>query len=85
MKIRVIAGLILGVLAVWAFWLEPSSLEPREYRLEIPHWPRSLGGLRIAAVADIHAGSPFNGLDKLERIVGISSGVMSWHRAVRVN
>ena len=72
-KILVIAGLILGVLAVWAFWLEPSSLELREYRLEIPNWPQSLAGLRIAALADIHAGSPFNGLDKLERIVALTN------------
>ena len=72
-KILVIAGLILGVLAVSAFWLEPSSLELREYRLEIPNWPQSLAGLRIAALADIHAGSPFNGLDKLERIVALTN------------
>ncbi len=72
-KILVIAVLILGVLAVWAFWLEPSSLELREYRLEIPNWPRSLAGLRIAALADIHAGSPFSGLDKLERIVALTN------------
>ena len=72
-KIHLIAVLILGVLAAWAFWLEPSSLELREYRLEIPHWPRSLAGLRIAAVADIHVGSPFNGLDKLEQIVALTN------------
>ena len=72
-KIVVIAALILGVLAAWAFWLEPNSLELREYRLEIPNWPRSLAGLRIAAVADIHAGSPFNGLDKLEKIVALTN------------
>ena len=65
--------MVFGVLGAWAFWLEPSSLELREYRLEIPNWPRSLAGLRIAALADIHAGSPFNGLDKLERIVALTN------------
>ena len=72
-KMVVIAALILGILAAWAFWLEPASLELREYRLEIPKWPRSLAGLRIAALADMHVGSPFNGLDKLERIVALTN------------
>lgn len=72
-KILVAAGVVFGVLGTWAFWLEPSSLELREYGLEIPNWPRSLAGLRIAALADIHAGSPFNGLDKLERIVALTN------------
>ena len=69
----VVAVAILGVLGAWAFWLEPASLELNEYRLEIPNWPQSLAGLRIAALADLHVGSPFNGLDKLERIVVLTN------------
>ena len=69
----VVAVAVLGVLGTWAFWLEPASLELNEYRLEIPNWPQSLAGLRIAALADIHVGSPFNGLDKLDRIVALTN------------
>ncbi len=57
--------LVALALALWAFWLEPASLRVREYALEAPR----LQGLRIAVLADLHVGSPYNGLEKLERIV----------------
>lgn len=56
-------------LGAWAFWLEPASLEVKEHTLEIPRWPRALDGLRIAVLADLHVGSPFNGVAKLKKIV----------------
>jgi predicted MPP superfamily phosphohydrolase len=61
-----VVGLVLGL---WAFWLEPASLTTREYRLSIPHWDSRLSGLRIAVLADLHVGSPYNGLSKLARVV----------------
>jgi len=61
-----VVGLVLGL---WAFWLEPASLTTREYRLSIPHWDSRLSGLRIAVLADLHVGSPYNGLPKLARVV----------------
>ena len=72
-KVVLVAAVVFGLLGAWAFWLEPSSLELCEHRLEIPNWPENLAGLRIAALADIHAGSPFNGLDKLEQIVALTN------------
>ncbi len=67
----VIVGLLLVglVLAVWAFIAEPASLRVREYRLVIPGWPAERSGMRIALVSDLHTGSPFNGLSKLDEIV----------------
>ncbi len=59
-------GLLLGA---WAFWLQPASLTVRERSLPLPGWQAPLAGLRVAVVTDLHVGSPFNGLDKLERIV----------------
>jgi uncharacterized protein len=59
-------GLVLGA---WAFWLEPASLTVREQTLRLRGWQAPLSGLRVAVVTDLHTGSPFNGLDKLERIV----------------
>ncbi len=61
-----LAGLVLGV---WAFGAEPASLRVREYPLRIPGWPAGRAGMRIALLADLHVGSPHNGLDKLEEVV----------------
>ncbi|HVG03177.1 MAG TPA: metallophosphoesterase [Nitrospira sp.] len=59
---------LLG-LAVWAFAIEPASLRIRTYSLAIPDWPDHLDGISIAVLADLHTGSPFNGLEKLREIV----------------
>lgn len=59
-------GLVLGV---WAFAAEPASLRVREYALAIPGWPAQRSGMRIALLSDLHVGSPFNGLSKLEEVV----------------
>jgi uncharacterized protein len=37
--------------------------------LSLPAWPRSLSGLRLAVIADLHAGGPQIGEDRIERIV----------------
>ncbi len=63
------ASLVALVLALWAFWWEPSSLVVRSYRLEIPNWPPTVAGLRVAVLADLHVGSPYKGLSSLEETV----------------
>lgn len=55
--------------AAWVFWFEPASLVVREYPLDIPDWPDTKPSLKIAVLADLHTGSPFNGLPKLQEIV----------------
>lgn len=60
-------------LALWAFALEPASLRCSTTVLELPRWPAACTGLRVAVLADLHVGSPFNGIDKLERIVALTS------------
>jgi len=49
------------LLARQGFMVEPDSLLVREYPLDLPSWPVTLDGFRIAAVGDIHAGSPYCG------------------------
>jgi predicted MPP superfamily phosphohydrolase len=61
-------------LALWAFVLEPASLRSATTRLELARWPAPCDGLRVAVLADLHVGSPFNGLTKLERIVELTAG-----------
>jgi predicted MPP superfamily phosphohydrolase len=66
----VVAALALGAKA---FWIEPSSLIVVEHRLELTRWPASLSGLRVAVLADLHVGSPYNGLDNLARVVALTA------------
>lgn len=45
------------------------EIEVRGVDLSLPEWPAPLAGLRVAVIADLHAGSPQIGLDRVERIV----------------
>jgi predicted MPP superfamily phosphohydrolase len=67
------AALVAVALAVavggWGVLVEPDRLVVRETRLALPDWPPALDGLRIAALSDLHVGSPHVGLAKLRRVV----------------
>ena len=67
-----LASLLALSLGLWAFWLEPASLFNEDHELPLPSWPQSCNGLRVAVLADLHVGSPFNGVDKLEKIVDLT-------------
>ena len=60
-------------LSIWAFWIEPASLTVREHDLQLPRWPSELAGLRVAALSDLHVGSPYHGIDKLQQIVALTN------------
>jgi len=64
-----LVGLGLGG---WAFWWEPSSLRNEDHELALPAWPAACDGMRVAILADLHTGSPHNGLANLERIVALT-------------
>lgn len=70
---RLLAGVgIFGSLlatGLWGFWWEPSSLLVQQYEIQLPQWPGQAEELRIAILADLHTGSPFNDLEKLESVV----------------
>lgn len=57
---------------VWGFLVEPATLRNEDYEIRLDRWPASCDGLRVAVLADLHVGSPFNGLDKLDRIVALT-------------
>ena len=61
-----VVGLCLGG---WTFYYEPSSLVLRRYELTLAEWPHELDGVEIALLSDLHVGSPYYGLDKLEEVV----------------
>ena len=54
-------------------WLEPDSLRVTRYSLPLRHCPPALAGLRIAVLADLHAGAPFMDLDKLRQVVATTN------------
>ena len=47
----------------------PRRLVVRDVPLAVPGWPAELDGLRVAVVADLHAGAPVMGLERLGRVV----------------
>jgi len=64
---------LMGVsaLAYWGMVVEPGRLVVRHVRVEPPGWPEAWNGLRIAALADIHAGSPHVDAAKLGELVDV--------------
>jgi predicted MPP superfamily phosphohydrolase len=49
--------------------LGTGRLVQRDYTIALPHWSPQCDGLRLDVAADIHTGSPRNGVDKLDRVV----------------
>src|SRR5437762_4388314 len=73
MRRSIVLLLFISVaLFLWAFVFEPASLRTKEYSIAIPRWPKACAGLRIAVLSDLHVGSPFNGLDKLDKIIRLT-------------
>lgn len=50
------------------------EIELTTERLELPHWPKSLQGLRIAVIADLHAGAPQINEARIDRIADAVTG-----------
>ena len=63
----------LVVLLAWAFWWEPGRLVVRDVTLELPGWDRP--PLRVALIADLHVGSPRNGIKQLRRLIDRVNGL----------
>jgi uncharacterized protein len=59
------------LLALWAGWLEPSSLRLSSYTVVQPS--PLLKGLRIAVISDLHAGAPYIDTAKIDRVVAMTN------------
>lgn len=72
--LKIVAGIIVSaaLAGYWGFVVEPASLRDVTYRLALPRWPEACQGLQVAVLADLHTGSPFNGLAKLDKIVALT-------------
>lgn len=76
LRVLPIATALALVLACGSVWWELSSIRVHEYRLSIPSWRESIQGLRVAVLADLHVGSPLNGLENLRRVVRLTNAAM---------
>jgi|GEM_PF-79386 len=63
-----LAAFVIGV-QLWGWVWEPAQLVQRDYALALPRWSPQCDGLRVDVLADLHTGSPQNGVGKLDRIV----------------
>jgi uncharacterized protein len=63
------AAIAAAALAYRAAWHEPRSLVTPEVPLALPRWPAELSGLRVALVADVHAGAGHMTPARLARVV----------------
>jgi hypothetical protein len=67
----ILAIIVLLALAVDAFWLEPSSIHLVDHKIELSS-AGELHGLRVAVIADLHAGAPYINEEKVNRIVQLT-------------
>lgn len=66
-----LAGGLLLILGLYAFWYEPATLRSVEYPIRIDG---GLGGtLRIAVIADLHGGAPYITEQKIDEVVALAN------------
>jgi len=71
-RIRFVVALcvvVVSALAVYSLLIEPARLLRKRADLDVPRWPRSLAGLRVALLSDLHVGSPHWGPDRTRELV----------------
>jgi uncharacterized protein len=61
--------ILLGL--CWGFIWEPSRLTEEKYDLKLPNWPAACNGYRVSVASDIHAGAPYIGVEKIDRMVAM--------------
>lgn len=61
--------LILGVVAVYSYYIEPNRLVVHEENLKIQHWSANLNGFKVVAISDVHGGSHFITEEKIRAVV----------------
>jgi predicted MPP superfamily phosphohydrolase len=65
--------LILAVLGIWSFLIEPDLLFVNHYELKVKNWSPKLNNFKIVAIADIHAGRNFIDEAKIRKIVELAN------------
>jgi len=60
-------------LSVWGVAIEPNRLVVRDVDLPLPTWPASHPPLKVALLADLHAGAPFMTAQKFAEIAALTN------------
>jgi predicted MPP superfamily phosphohydrolase len=67
--VRRAAAAAAAAFAVYAAVIEPRRLVTVRARLELPRWPHSHDGFRVALLSDLHAGAPHAGAKAIAQAV----------------
>jgi len=70
-----IAFVVVMVLTVWGFVIEPNRLVVNEVSLPIAEVDARFGNLKVALISDLHVGSPWVDLKKLHDVVAKTNAV----------
>ncbi len=70
-----IAFVVVMVLTVWGFVIEPNRLVVNEVSLPITEVDARFGNLKVALISDLHVGSPWVDLKKLHDVVAKTNAV----------
>jgi predicted MPP superfamily phosphohydrolase len=73
--IKVLIVLLLAIVffGVWSLFIEPNRLVLHSESITVANWPRPLDGIKIAAIGDIHGGSPFIDEAKIREVVKLTN------------
>jgi len=61
--------ILVGLVAAYAYFIEPRQFVVVEESLSIPNWNAALNGFRVVAISDIHTGSNYAPPERLRLVV----------------
>jgi len=65
---------VLGLLAIYAYFIEPRITQVNQSTLKVPHWSKELNGFKIVAISDIHGGSNTMTEERLRYLAELANG-----------
>jgi hypothetical protein len=62
----------VAALGAYALLVEPRRVRVRRVELRLDRWPRVYDGFKLALIADLHAGTPHVGVDRVEQVAALA-------------
>jgi len=72
--ILTVSIVILVLLVMYAYFIEPRVTRVNQETLKVPHWSKELNGFKIVAISDIHGGSNTMTEEKLRYLAELANG-----------